>query len=275
LATKKPKIIIDTNVIVAASILEKIQELNIEVSHKFYGQSMQLFSIFKKRPEERIGIATPKVRTEAFGVLSKAVKDTFIPEGLTDINRKRIFYDNGVGFVNTAERKMKTLFKLLSQPRPNRDSVWENLKQVKEMAYYLKNQWEYKYRGRRNRDLLAKGRSKNIKTEPYWDGIQKDEVFSTHRSQVTVEARQLEKFMRKWPNKGDGKILAETITIKQEYEQLGEGFKFYIASCDTGFFSPMVFYRGISNMITKEIEKRFDIVCDQPKVIFWIIEETL
>ena len=49
-----PKIVIDTNVIVAASILEKVEETGIQVKHYFYDQSRQLFSIFQKRPDEKL-----------------------------------------------------------------------------------------------------------------------------------------------------------------------------------------------------------------------------
>ncbi len=40
------KVIPDTNIIVAASIMENIHELNIIVKHPFYDQSVQLCSLF-------------------------------------------------------------------------------------------------------------------------------------------------------------------------------------------------------------------------------------
>ncbi len=41
------KIIIDTNVIIAASIIQNIGKPKIVVKHKFYDQSIQLLSLFK------------------------------------------------------------------------------------------------------------------------------------------------------------------------------------------------------------------------------------
>ena len=110
---------------------------------------------------------------------------------------------------------------------------------------------------------------KGQKSEPKWKQEQKAEVISAHRSQIAIESRQLEKFVRKYPNPGDQNILAETITIKGDYYHSGEDYKFYIASCDSGFFSPMIWHNSRSNLVTKEIEERFEISCNLPKVIFW------
>lgn len=69
------KIIPDTNVIVSASILENIEEVGI-IKHKFYDQSIQLFSIFKKQNSDIEGIAIPQVKSECLRVLSRAIKNT-------------------------------------------------------------------------------------------------------------------------------------------------------------------------------------------------------
>lgn len=98
---KNPKIIVDTNVIVAASILENVKDLNIQVKHEFYDTSIQLFSIFKKRPREQIGIAVPTVRREAFLVLSTAIKKTMISGIDTDIQTKEKLFNNAVAIVNS------------------------------------------------------------------------------------------------------------------------------------------------------------------------------
>ncbi|MCH7967602.1 MAG: hypothetical protein IIB02_09375 [Thaumarchaeota archaeon] len=269
------KIIIDTNVIVAASIIENVKELGIEVSHRFYGQSRQLFSIFIKRPEEKIGICTPTVRSEAFKVLSRAVKDSFIPPNLEDIKRKEIFYNDAVALVNTAEHRMRYLFGFLLHKTPNPNLVNKNHKLVKDMSFYLKDLWHTKYRGRERRISESQKRSKNIKTELYWVKEQKNEVFYAHNSQINIEARQLGKFVRKWPNKNDERILAETITVKNDYERIDEKYEFYIASCDTGFFSPAFFQNTVSNLVTTEIKERFEIICNVPKVIQWIIDPSI
>jgi len=265
------KIIVDTNVIVAASIIENIKELEITVTHRFYGQSRQLFSIFDNRRDEKIGILTLTVKSEAFLVLSKAVKDTFIPKEFDDIQRKRIFFDNAVAFVNSSDHRMRTLMSWLLFLKPDTNFVQKCHHEVKEMSFHLKDVWKIRYNRRESKIKESQKRAENIQTEKYWQEEQKDEVFYTHRGQVEVEAQQLWKFIKKWPNMNDEKILAETVAIKRNYENAGESYQFYIASCDTGFFSPMIYQEIRSNIVTNEIKERFNIICDKPSVIYWIV----
>lgn len=270
--TENQKVIIDTNVLVAASIIENIKELGIIVNHRLYSQSRHLFSVFIKRTQEKIGILTPTVHSEAFLVLSKAVKDVFIPSDLQDIKRKQIFYDNAVALVNSSEHRMRYLVSFLLEKYPNYNDVRKFHDQVKDMSMYLRDIWNVKYRGRRSRIIESERRSENIKAGTKWKDDQKEEVFYTHEGQVHVEARQLEKFMRKWPNRNDEMILAETLAIKNDYKKINEEYQFYIASGDTGFFSPLIYHNTLSNIVTNEIKERFEIVCNLPKIIQWIID---
>ena len=273
---KNPKIVIDTNVIVAASILENISELGVQIKHHFYDQSRQLFSIFSKRPNEKIGIAVPTVKHEAFLVLSKAVKRTFL-DSLYDknIQSKKVFFDNAVGLVNSSDHKMRYLFSLLLHKTPKERYLRISNKKVKEMSMYIRDLWNYKYNRRYKKEKQAKERAKPIFTEPKWKEEQKKEVLDAYREQVRIEAIQIEKFMRKYPNPGDQRILAETITIKDDYFYSGEDYKFYIASCDSGFFSPMIWHNPRSSLVTEEIEERFKISCNLPKVIFWNVSRQI
>ena len=59
----KTKIIVDTNVVVAASVIENISELDIVIKHEFYDQSIQLFSLFKQDDDEVSGVLVPTVET--------------------------------------------------------------------------------------------------------------------------------------------------------------------------------------------------------------------
>ena len=268
--TRNPKIVIDTNVIVAASILENIQELNLQIKHDFYDPSIQLFSIFKKRPREQIGISIPTVRSEAFLVLSKAVKNTMIPLGNIDLRTKEILYNNAVALVNSCEHKMRYLFSLLLEKNPHKNNNQKNFEKVKDMAMYLREEWKRKYRGKLKRESEIKNRAKPITTEPKWKSEQKAEVVDAYRSQIYIESKQLERFMNKYPNLNDEWILAETLTIQEDYKNIDEYYQFYIASFDKGFFSPYI-YQGVkSDTVTNEIKERFKIICDIPNVIFWI-----
>ena len=273
--TKNPKIIVDTNVIVAASILVNIRELDIDVKHHFYNQSRRLFSIFKKRPKEQIGISVPTMRSEAFLVLSKAVRNSFIMNKYTDIKTKETFYNDAVALTSLCEHKMRYLFSLLLNKTPNESNTRKNFQRVKEMSFYLKELWHTQYRGRNKKETQSKQRARSITTEPRWNDEQKTEVVKTYRLQVTIEGKQLERFMKKFPNLGDEWILAETITVKEDYEKIDENYQYYIASCDMGFFSPLIYHYTKSDLVTNEINERFEIVCDLPDVIFWFVDEPL
>jgi len=269
---KKQKVVLDTNVIVSASILVNVKELEIPVRHRFYDQSIQLFSVFKKRPSEKIGIATPLVRSEAFLVLSKAVKNELISNlDLNDLKVKENFFNSTVAFVSLCEHKMHSLFALLEQPQVSKYHFDINLGKVIQMSKYIKEYlWKNRYSRRYQREKEVEIRSKPITTDPYWKDDQKEEVITTHGDQVYREAKQLERFMNKYPNRNDEKILAETITIKYHYPD----HKFYIASCDAGFFSPLRIEGGVkSDTVTREIETRFKITCDFPREIFFLIDE--
>ncbi len=118
-----------------------------------------------------------------------------------------------------------------------------------------------------NRNIEAKRRTESI-VNSKWKASLKAEAYRAHRLQVNREAVQVEKFMRKHPNLGDSRILAEAIAIKRQIEANSGHVNFYIASCDTGFFSPHRVKGGTkSDVVTNEINSRFGIVCDFPTEI--------
>ena len=227
-----PKVVVDTDVLVSASILQNISELDTEIKHEFYDQSIQLFSLFRKNHSKRIGYMVPKVRTESFSVLTKAVKSVFVPSTLKDPKRKEIFYNDTVAIINASDHKMRDLMKLLLREELDEQKISINLKNVKKMSVYLMNQWNQKYNKKGWRTHESKKRSKPIMKERYWKKEQKKEVVDTYKEQIDRESRQLYRFQRKHPNLQDERILAESITLKQKLENNTEKFNFMIASCD-------------------------------------------
>ena len=108
------KVIPDTNVIVAASIIKNMGELGITVKHDFYDQSIQLFSLFSYQ-KCADGYAMPQIKAECFGVLSRAVKDVYVPKRLSDDAAKEKFYDDAVGIISSSEHKMRELLSRLKK----------------------------------------------------------------------------------------------------------------------------------------------------------------
>ena len=110
------KIIVDTNVVIAASIIQNIVELGIVVKHKFYDQSIQLFSLFK-RDNDCYGVLVSTVKTESFTMLVRAVYDTFLSDSSANPQLRTLFYKNAAGIVTSSERKMKKLMRRLKGGR--------------------------------------------------------------------------------------------------------------------------------------------------------------
>ncbi len=227
------KVVPDTNVVVASSIMENAGELGIK--HPFYEQSIQLFSLFK---DSDIGLTMPKVRSECFAVLSKAVKSVYIPENKLDVALKEKFYNESVAIISASEYKMRDLLSRLIAVKLNSREVSKNLKNVRQMSKDLMHRYIATYSSPTRRKQETEERSKPVLTEPAWEKDQKTEAVHTHRGQVTREAKQLERFMRTYPNKSDQMILAEVITFKKSLAE--DNPDVLIASSDSGFSPPTI-----------------------------------
>ncbi len=110
------KIVVDTNVVVAASAIQNIQELDLTIKHEFHDQSIQLFSLFKEN-NNCSGVLVSTVKTESFKVLSKAVRKVFVPDSLSNPQRRELFYNDAVAIIASSEEKMRVLMKRMSYGR--------------------------------------------------------------------------------------------------------------------------------------------------------------
>ena len=135
------KVVPDTNVVVAASIMEDAGELGI-IKHLFYDQSIQLFSLFKNA---NIGFAMPKVRAECFAVLSKAVRSTYTSKSNLDVTMKEKFYDKSVAIISASEHKMHDLLSRLTVVDLDSGDVSKNLNDVIQMSKDLRDLYHATY----------------------------------------------------------------------------------------------------------------------------------
>lgn len=260
------KILVDTNVIVAASINENVTEIGIPVKHQFYDQSSYLFGIFRRRLGDRIGIVTATIESESFYTLAGAVNAAIHVIG-GDPTQKRKLFDQATAIMNLCEDKMRKNTNILLREPVSETDVVNNLQLVDKMSEELKRLWEQKYGSKYAKEKESWERAKPILNAP-WKGMDKQEIIRMYREQIEGEAKQLSRFMDKYPNLPDSKILAEAISILQHYEKGKEPITFLIASCDTGFFSPLRMKGGfLSNIVTTEIKNRFKITCDFPDKI--------
>jgi len=74
------KVLVDTSVLVSASINQLVIKLKCELKHHFYEISKPLFDYLDKNIDKRIGIFTPEIESSAKDVLIRAIdseiKDT-------------------------------------------------------------------------------------------------------------------------------------------------------------------------------------------------------
>ena len=250
----------DTNVVVAASIMENAKELGV-IKHVFYPDSIQLLSLFKK---SKIGFVMPKVRTECFAILSKAVKSTYTPKKNIDVTLKMEIYDELVAIVLSSEYKMREILSRLNTVKLNSKNVNQNLKNVRQMSIHLKSLYNNQYRSSKSRKKTIDKYGKSAKGT--WRSGLKNAIHYARRTQIVREGKQLERFMKKYPNSADELILAEVITFKESIH--ANNLDIFIASSDVGFFVPLYICGGKSDMVTNEIYQRFGIICDHPKEIF-------
>ena len=68
------KVIFDTNIFFAGSIVETSGELGFPIKHKFYDYAINLIQYIRVNPSKRIGITTNFIETEAYNTLSGAVE---------------------------------------------------------------------------------------------------------------------------------------------------------------------------------------------------------
>lgn len=258
-------IIPDTNVIVSASIMQNLQKLGV-VKHVFYDESIQMFSLFMTRSDVK-GVVVPQVMTECFRVLAQSAKNTLVHE-THRLSPTTKSYEHAIGIAVSSNLRMLRLLRRLSLAEIDDDEFLKNLRRVVDMSTDLKRIYEKTYKTRESRINEAKDRAKSTATEPAWSKEQKNEVISTYKMQVKCEARQLARFVGKYPNKSDQKILAQAITYKDSLLNTGEIF---IASLDMGFFSPHRRGVTVSDIVTKRIFREFKITCDLPRRVFEIV----
>jgi hypothetical protein len=67
------KVVLDTCVLVSASVYGSYQDLGVKLEHEFYTKTVPLFNIIKKYVDKRIGIITFTIETQAIAVIANAV----------------------------------------------------------------------------------------------------------------------------------------------------------------------------------------------------------
>jgi len=253
----KYKVLLDTNVLVAASTFNVSQDWKMRVKHPFYEQSRKLVEFLKRNLEKRIGIVTKTIENQAPGALEKAVT--------IELQKKKI--DRAVDFEifsaiqNACEKRLSDILACLLREPVNEEAVHQNYVVVDKMYEELAAQAVKMY--------IAKPAKKWVEAAARRFRRIARPIYMTQQRKLDW---QLFNLIHKPVESSDKRILAEAVYLSMLFNRTEtEDVAFYIASTDR-HFSPARWAGGIkSTQVTDRIKEKFGIVCDWPHQI----EETL
>ena len=136
----KPKIVVDSSVLIPACISYKIPETGEEIQHVFHRPSAGLFEFFRKNPGA--GCLLPKVDTESESVLGTAVRTIFDARFPSNPGFAGSLNDMISHAILACGIRMTDLKRLLVSEDLDKRLVDENLKSVKTMSAHLVNKWD-------------------------------------------------------------------------------------------------------------------------------------
>ena len=242
------KVVLDTSVIVSASVYGSYVDLGIELHHQFYEKTIPLFDIIKKHIEKRVGIITLTVENQAIAVIASAVASELEQKAdeLDDPQLRADLFESHAVFFDQCLGHLQDNLSLLQ-----REPVVLNIK--KEQCYVDVTQMY--------NELQAVANSFNIEELIRANVAQRYRQTIRHeiREQYKKRHRQLLKLKSEPVEESDKIILCEAITILRIYRKKEPNVQMYLASTDY-HFSPS----DSGGEIAKQIRKRFGIICDWP-----------
>jgi len=248
----KAKILVETSVLIAASVRTSFPDLG-EVRDDFFYQSCELFAIIRKSVSKRLGITTSTVEREAYRTLSKAIINA-LEKRVRD--RSDIFRRKSIMW-NICEDKMRRMSDLLLREPMDEQEVVRLTNEAHSMYNDLSRRVRTDY---------------DIKGEAYrragGSTGMKQMMFQTHYEELCRQNYQLARLVRTPASPTDKRILAEAAHLADYYRRKeGRDFVMFIASCDSNNFSPANSPFGRSTPVTDEIYARFGVKCAWPREI--------
>ena len=241
------KILVDTNIFIAASIRAVISEHKIDVKHLFFDVSTALLSLIQKHIDKRVGIVTARIETEAHNVLERAVLDE-----LKKVGGDYTVLSAVLGICG--DRLRRFLQSMIREPveQEKVDKWFEKVSRFFVLQYErltLVDRSAIKSLAREKALVSVSKRFRSIGEQ-----IREDEVIDSYYQLTRLRYRRVKT--------NDMWILAEAAYLKDHYQREGP-VKFYIASNDQ-HLSPVLDDEDqpISTKITDEIRNEFGIECD-------------
>ena len=253
-----PAVVVDTNIFMYAVVTVPMPGSNYTIKYdEFHYQSVRFLDLLAER---HVGYVTETVEEEIFYTVRKAVEDLYA-RYLKKADMPDSDYVEGI--VVGLHEPLWKMVKSLCLVSLDKSLVDANLRRVEIMSKFLiqkYNDWELKH-GRKfdEWELIYNGAVVGA-------GSKGPQGVIAESRKIVQEMSQLHTFQDR-DNTKDEKILADTITLKIMRKKPGKPCDCMIASYDSGFFSPRRIHDVVSDTVTREIFKRFGILCNSPAEI--------
>ena len=258
------KVLIDTNVLVSASISQIILKLNCKVEHHFYEYSKPLIDYFHKNIKYRLGVVTPKIENSARRVLITAIEGKI--KDLKDENLQEEL------------KKMETYSYLLQESITNltrnidilvREPI--NEKEMKGMTHSV-----FGFYARMMEDLERENPDKIVNRQTSYvpshiKGVARSVYKNQENKRLKLYYKLRNKFERDKPDIGDVQILSQAVYFLT-HNIFGKDTKILLASTDH-HFSKIREDKELNDFVPKAIYNNFRVYCDWPHEILKILKE--
>lgn len=248
----KYKVLLDTSVLVSASVYYVSRDWNITIKHPFYQQSIELIGFLKRHVAKRIGIITKTIEDQALLVIEDAVKKELKKKDIDRVRDFRIYS----AILNSCEMRLNGILSYMLREPIDPDKFRECYARVDDMYEKLVEE-AVRMRTKRSvdswRDRVAK------RFQPL-----AREIF---RLSERRQNQQLWNLLFNPIKKSDKIILAEAVYLSDLYRRTEGDIQFYLSSTDA-HFSPIRFRGGMeSKNVTDKIMELFGIICEWPQQI--------
>jgi hypothetical protein len=256
--SRNSKILVETSVLVAASIMAEHRDPGVIIQDKFYDASQRLFSLVRKNIVDRLGITTQTVEAEAFQVLQSAVEE-HVQQRARDFRDKSKLFEFGSMASNICETRIRRLRNYLLREAIIEEEVEVNIFTVDGMYQALErsvksDQQIIEEAIRRVPPATTPNERESVKLqrEGYEVFLKRDNI-------------QYQRLKDRHASPNDIRILAEAMHILSQYRrERGEEFRLYMASTDSNNFVPVKDSEGESRPVTNMIETKTHVICAWP-----------
>jgi hypothetical protein len=267
---KNSKILVESSVLVAASMLAEQSDIGVRIKDTFYDASQRLFSAIRRNIMDRLGITTQTVEVEAFRALQKRIEE-YVQRRSRDFEDKSKLFEFGSMASNICGTRMKKLRDHLMREAIVEEEVKDNERIIKEMYQGLE----------RSAKTGEQIEEEVFRMYPTTSAADQHERTKTQREgyKAFLERDNIQywRLRNKHASPTDIRILAEAMHILSQYRrQHGEGFRLYMASTDSNNFVPVKDPEGESKPVTEMIRTKTGVICKWPDDIlkeFGEIEE--